>query len=352
MSVKSIYQRPIDFKNGVVDLNHGAGGKASAQLIHELFLCELDNPFLRQGDDGAVIPLSLKPGEQLVMSTDGHVVSPLFFPGGDLGELAVNGTINDVAVMGAKPLYLTASFILEEGLALRDLKRIVASMANAARKAGIPVVAGDTKVVERGKGDGMFIQTTGLGLRPAGVQVSGRFAKPGDHILVSGTVGDHGVAVMSHRESLSFVSDLESDTAALHTLIADVIESGGAGIHTMRDPTRGGMATTLNEIAQQSSVGVVLRECAIPIKPQVVAACEWLGLDPLYVANEGKVLVVCSPEVSDAVLKAMQAHPLGQDAAVIGEVVPDEQCFVELITPLGGRRVVGWLTGDPLPRIC
>jgi hydrogenase expression/formation protein HypE len=351
-TAKRHYQRPLDIRHGVVDMNHGAGGKASAQLIAELFLPALDNPYLRQGDDGAVLPLALSPGEQLVMATDGHVVSPIFFPGGDLGCLAVHGTINDVAVMGARPLYLSASFILEEGYPLADLQRVVQSMGEAARQAGVPVVTGDTKVVERGKGDGVFIHTTGVGALAAGVTVSGRHARAGDHILVSGTLGDHGVAVLSKRESLSFSTEVVSDTAALHTLVAQVLAVGGHGVHVLRDPTRGGLATTLNEIAHQSDVGMLLRERDVPLHPQVDAACELLGLDPLYVANEGKLVVICTSAVSEAVLMAMKAHPLGAHAACIGEVLDDPKGFVQMQTTLGGRRVVDWLTGEPLPRIC
>lgn len=351
-TVKPHYQRPLDFKHGRVDMNHGAGGKASAQLIRELFLPALDNPFLSQGDDGAVLPLALAPGEQLVMATDGHVVSPIFFPGGDLGCLAVHGTINDVAVMGARPLYLSASFILEEGYPLADLQRLVQSMGEASRQAGVPVVTGDTKVVERGKGDGVFIHTTGVGARAAGIELSGNRARVGDHVLVSGTLGDHGVAVLSQRESLAFATEVVSDTAALHTLVADVLAAAGPGVHALRDPTRGGLATTLNEITHQSGVGMLIRERDIPLHPQVDAACELLGLDPLYVANEGKLVLICDPACSAAVLQALRAHPLGRQAACIGEVVADAHGFVQMQTSLGGRRVVDWLSGEPLPRIC
>ena len=351
-NVKPHYQRPLDVKNGRVDMNHGAGGKASAQLIRELFLPAFDNPYLRQGDDGAVLPLALAPGERLVMATDGHVVSPIFFPGGDLGCLAVHGTLNDVAVMGARPLYLSASFILEEGYPLADLQRLVQSMGDAARQAGVPIVTGDTKVVERGKGDGVFIHTTGVGAVAADIALSGNRACVGDHVLVSGTLGDHGVAVLSQRESLAFATEVVSDTAALHTLVADVLAAAGGQVHVLRDPTRGGLATTLNEIAHQSGVGMLIRERDIPLHPQVDAACELLGLDPLYVANEGKLVLICDPACSAAVLQALRAHPLGRQAACIGEVVADAHGFVQMQTSLGGRRVVDWLSGEPLPRIC
>jgi hydrogenase expression/formation protein HypE len=285
------------------------------------------------------------------MSTDGHVVSPLFFPGGDIGALAVHGTINDVAMSGARPLYLSAGFILEEGFPLADLERIVASMGRAARQAGVPVVTGDTKVVERGKCDGVFITTTGVGVVPAGVEISGDRARPGDAVLLSGGIGDHGVAIMSSRENLRFETTLVSDSAALHGLVADMV-AVAPGIHCLRDPTRGGLATTLNELARQSGVGMVLREEAIPVRAEVAAACELLGLDPLYVANEGKLVCICAPSDAPRVLDAMRAHPLGREAAVIGAVVEDAHGLVQMETAFGGRRVVDWLAGEQLPRIC
>lgn len=350
MTMRKDYTRPLDVKNGRVDMGHGAGGRAAAQLIEELFVAAFDNPFLRQGNDGAT--LEIPAGHRLVMATDAHVVSPLFFPGGDLGALSVHGTINDVAMCGARPLYLTASFILEEGFPLAELKRIVESMAAAAREAGVPVVTGDTKVVEKGKGDGVFISTTGLGVVPNGVDVGGANARPGDVLLLSGTIGDHGVAVLSQRESLEFETTIASDSAALHTLVAAMLEAAPAGVRVLRDPTRGGLATTLNEIARQSGVGMLLEEAAIPVLPQVDAACELLGLDPLYVANEGKLVAVCAPEAADAVLAAMRAHPLGAAAVRIGSVTEDPHHFVQMATRFGGRRVVDWLSGEQLPRIC
>jgi hydrogenase expression/formation protein HypE len=348
--MKKGYIRPLDLKHGRVDLGHGAGGRAMAQLIDELFIRALGNGYLTQGNDGAVLPAPA-PGERLVMACDGHVVSPLFFPGGDIGCLSVHGTINDVAVMGARPLYLAASFILEEGFPLADLKRIVDSMALASRAAGVPVVAGDTKVVEQGKGDGVFISTTGLGALPAGRELGGARARPGDAILISGTLGDHGMAILAQRESLAFESEIVSDTAALHGLISGLL-AAVPGTRVLRDPTRGGLATTLNEIAHQSSVGMVLEERAIPVNPQVAAACELLGLDPLYVANEGKLVAVVSARDSEAALAALRAHPLGLRAALIGEVTADPSHFVQLRTALGGRRMVDWLSGEQLPRIC
>ena len=344
--------RPLDLKSGRVDMNHGAGGRAAAQLVDELFARAFDNEFLRQGDDGARLP-PLPAGHRPVMATDGHVISPLFFPGGDIGSLAVHGTINDVAMLGAVPLYLAASFVLEEGFALADLMRIADSMAAASRAAGVPVVCGDTKVVERGKGDGVFIATTGLGAVPEGRHIGGALARPGDAVLVSGTIGDHGVAVMSRRESLDFDTAVVSDSAPLHTLVAAMLAAVPEGaVHALRDPTRGGLATTLNEIAAQSRVGMMLDERALPVAPQVAAACELLGLDPLYVANEGKLVAIVAPQAADAVLAAMRAHPQGTRAARIGTVVDDAYFFVQMSTAFGGRRIVDWLSGEPLPRIC
>ncbi len=340
--------RALDLKHGRIDLAHGSGGRAMAQLIEELFARHLNNPFLDQGDDGAVLPGA---DGRLVMATDSHVISPLFFPGGNIGSLSVHGTLNDLAVMGARPLWLSAAFILEEGLPLADLARIVESMAEAGRAAGVPIVTGDTKVVERGKGDGVFITTTGVGSLPPGRDVSGRHARPGDVVLISGTLGDHGMAIMAARENLGFETPIVSDSAALHGL-TEAMFASGAQIRTLRDPTRGGLATTLNEIARQSGVGIVLDEAALPINPAVAAACEFLGLDPLYVANEGKLLAIVAANDADAALAALRAHPLGTRAARIGTVQADAHRFVQMTTTLGGRRVVDWLNGDPLPRIC
>ncbi|MFN9449212.1 MAG: hydrogenase expression/formation protein HypE [Rubrivivax sp.] len=353
--MKKDYQRPLDLRQGRIDMNHGAGGRAAMQLIDEVFARAFDNDYLRQGNDGAALPVppELARGGRLVMACDGHIVSPLFFPGGDIGCLAVHGTLNDVAMMGARPLYLSASFILEEGLLLADLQRIVQSMARAARESGVPVVTGDTKVVEKGKGDGCFITTTGVGVLAAGVNVGGALARPGDVILVSGTLGDHGVAVLSQRESLSFDTAIVSDTAALHGLVACMLGAAPDGeLHVLRDPTRGGLGTTLNEIARQSRVGMLINEADIPVQPQVEAACELLGLDPLYIANEGKLVAFVAPEAADAVLAAMRSHPLGARAARIGHVQADAHRFVQMQTRFGGRRIVDWLSGEPLPRIC
>ena len=345
------HPRPLDFRQGRVDMNHGAGGRASAQLIDELFAPAFDNPALSAGNDGAA--LDWPAGQRLVMATDAHVVWPLFFPGGDIGCLSVHGTINDVAMMGALPLHLSASFILEEGLPLAELKRIVESMAAAARAAGVAIVTGDTKVVERGKADGVFIATTGIGALPPGRDIGGARARPGDVVLLSGSIGDHGVAVLSRRESLAFDTEILSDTAALAGLVTQLLAAVPEGaVHVLRDPTRGGLAATLNEVARQSRVGIRLDEVAIPVKPQVEAACELLGLDPLHIANEGKCVAIVDAAHADAALAALRAHPLGACAARIGVVQADEHHFVQMRTRLGGRRVVDWLTGEPLPRIC
>ena len=338
----------LDLANGVVEMSHGSGGRAMAQLIDELFRRHLGNLLLDQGNDGAVFAV---PAGRLSVSTDAHVIAPLFFPGGDIGRLAVHGTINDVAMAGAAPLYLTATFILEEGFPLRELDRIVAGMAEAAREAGVTVVAGDTKVVEKGKADGVFITTAGIGVVPDGVEIAGDRARPGDAILLSGSIGEHGVAVLSQRENLSFETEICSDSAALHTLVAAMVKAVPS-IHCLRDPTRGGLATTLNELARQSAVGMQLDEAAIPVKQEVRAACELLGLDPLYIANEGKLVCICARKEAEAVLAAMHNHPLGHDAAIIGEVVEDSQQLVQMRTSFGGNRVVDWLAGEQLPRIC
>lgn len=338
----------LDFRHGRVEMSHGSGGRAMAQLIDELFASLLANDYLGQGDDGAVLPAA--PG-RLVMSTDSHVVSPLFFPGGDIGSLAVHGTVNDVSVMGAKPLYLAASFILEEGFPLADLRRIVESMAKAAAAAGVLVVTGDTKVVEKGKGDGVFITTTGVGVARDGVTLSGNRARPGDRILLSGSIGDHGMAILSQREGLTFDAPIVSDSAPLNGLVETMLDTGGE-LRALRDPTRGGLAATLNELARQSAVGMQLDEKAIPVNPAVASACEFLGLDPCYIANEGKLVAICAPNDAERLLEAMRQHRFGRNAAIIGEVTEDRHAFVQMTTRLGGRRILDWLSGDPLPRIC
>ena len=342
------FGRPLDFRNGVVELAHGSGGRAMAQLIDELFARKLSNGWLDQGNDQACIDL---PPGRVAVSTDSFVISPLFFPGGDIGSLAVHGTVNDVAMSGARPLYLTAGFIIEAGFPLPDLERIVESMARAARAADVSIVTGDTKVVERGQADGLFVNTTGIGVVPEHVTLSGDRARPGDRILVNGTLGDHGVAVMSQRNGLEFHTSIESDSAALHDLVRVMLEAA-PGLRCLRDPTRGGLATTLNEIARQSGVGMCIRETELPVAPEVAAACELLGLDPLYVANEGKLIAICPAEEAEPLLEVMRAHPLGERAAIIGEVEADEHHFVRMQTAFGGNRVVDWLSGEQLPRIC
>jgi hydrogenase expression/formation protein HypE len=349
MSTRINRGRRLDLRRGRVDLSHGAGGRAMGQLIAEIFHAALDNAWLRGGNDQAAFDVT---GGRMVMTTDSYVVSPLFFPGGDIGSLAVHGTINDLAMAGAKPLYLSASFILEEGFPFADLQRIAQSMGEAARAAGVPVITGDTKVVERGKADGVFITTAGVGRVPVGLDLSADRARAGDAVILSGSIGDHGVAVMSRRKNVEFETDIVSDSASLHTLVAAMVAAKGSAIRLMRDPTRGGLAATLNEIAQQSGVGIRLTEASIPVKPDVAAACELLGLDPLDVANEGKLVAVVARAAAPALLAAMQAHPLGREAAVIGTVVDDDNHFVQMTTSFGGERIVAWLAGEALPRIC
>jgi hydrogenase expression/formation protein HypE len=320
-----------------------------ARLIAEVFHAALDNDWLRRGNDQSVFDVAKG---RMAMTTDAFVVSPLFFPGGDIGSLAVHGTINDIAMSGARPSYLCASFILEEGFPIADLMRIARSMGDASRAAGVPVIAGDTKVVERGKADGVFISTAGVGVVPQGLDLSADKARPGDVVLLSGSIGDHGVAIMSKRENLSFDCEIASDSAALHGLVADMVGAAGASLRLMRDPTRGGLAATLNEIAQLAGVGFNIDEAAIPVRPQVAAACELLGLDPLNVANEGKLVAVAAPGGAEALLDAMRAHPLGREAAIIGAVVEDDRRFVQMRSSFGGARIVDWLSGEQLPRIC
>lgn len=348
VNTKKNYERPINFKTGCVEMTFGAGGRASAQLISTLFAKYFDNSYLAQGDDGAYLP---QPQGHLVMATDSHVVSPLFFPGGDIGSLSIHGTVNDVSVCGAKPLYISCGFILEEGFPLADLERIVKNMAQAAQEAGVLIVTGDTKVVEKGKADGIFINTTGIGIVPDGVHLSGSHCKPGDAILLSGTIGDHGVAVMSSRQNLTFQTSVKSDSASLNHLAEKLVQEIPS-LRCMRDPTRGGLGTTLNEIAKQSGVGMHLLEEAIPVSAEVEAACELLGLDPLYVANEGKLICICDAEDAEKALEIMKQDPLGQKAAIIGHCTEDDNHFVEMETAFGGCRMVDWLNGEQLPRIC
>jgi hydrogenase expression/formation protein HypE len=332
-----------------VTLAHGGGGRLTHTLIEKMFLAAFRNPALESLHDGAV--LAPQSG-RLALSTDAFVVSPLFFPGGDIGSLAVHGTVNDLAMCGARPIALTAAFVLEEGLAMETLWNVVRSMAAAARAAGVDIVTGDTKVVDQGKGDGIFITTTGLGVVPDGVHVAPDRARPGDRVLLSGRIADHGIAIMSVREGLSFSTTVESDSAALNGLVGALLDAAGDHVHVLRDPTRGGLASVANEIAASARVGLRLDEAAIPVAEQVRGACEILGLDPLYVANEGKCVAIVAPEAADAALAAMRAHPLGREAAIVGTVVAEHPGRVMLRSRSGGERVVDMLSGEQLPRIC
>jgi len=334
-----------------ITLSHGSGGKATHNLIEGIFAPAFSNPLLDLMDDAATFTLG-NSNLRLAFTTDTYVVNPLFFPGGDIGKLAVHGTVNDLAVAGAQPLYLSAGFILEEGFAIADLRRIVESMAKASRDAGVAIVTGDTKVVQRGKADGIFINTTGVGLVLTSNTIGQNQLQPGDKILLSGPIGDHGVAIMLAREMLDIETEIQSDSAPLHTLVASLLDVAGNGIHCLKDPTRGGIATSLNEMALVSEVAITLDERAIPVRPAVRGACELLGLDPLTIANEGKLLAIVAPDAADTVLEAMRAHPLGLDAAIIGSVQAEPKSLVFLRTDIGGRRVLDMLVGDPLPRIC
>ncbi len=338
-------------RNGMIIMAHGSGGALSQELIREVFVPHLGNPTLNAMEDAALLSLASPSNGAWAMTTDSFVVKPLFFPGGDIGKLAVCGTVNDLAMRGAQPLYLSVGFILEEGLSLADLERIVGSMAAAAQDAGVQIVAGDTKVVERGSGDGIFINTAGLGHVPMGVAISAAGARPGDVVLLSGAVGDHGLAIMTRREGLHFETTLESDCAPLNGLVAEML-AVCPDLHTLRDPTRGGLATALNELAETSGVGISLREADIPIHPAVAAASELLGLDPLYVANEGKLIALAPEPCAETLLAAMRAHPYGREAAMIGRVVADHPGRVVLETELGTRRLLDVLSGEQLPRIC
>jgi hydrogenase expression/formation protein HypE len=340
--------RPIAEFDRVL-LGHGSGGRLSADLVKGLFLPEFGNDILNALEDQATIDVGGT--SRLAFTTDAFVVKPLFFPGGDIGSLAVHGTVNDLAVGGATPLFLSAAFVLEEGLPIETLRRVAASMRHACTACGIALVAGDTKVVDRGKGDQVFITTSGIGSLPAGRSLSIRHARPGDRILVSGTIGDHGMAIMSVREGLEFETELQSDTAPLHDLTRAMLEACPA-IRCMRDPTRGGLSSALNELAEASRVGVRIDEAAVPVRREVHAACEILGLDPLYVANEGKLIAVAGADAADRLLQVMRRHPLGKNAAIIGEIVDDHAGFVVSRSPIGGERVVTMLSGEQLPRIC
>jgi hydrogenase expression/formation protein HypE len=342
------------FDHKRIVLGHGSGGKLTADLIEKIFLPAFRNPTLDKMDDQAV----LKIGDlHVAFTTDSFVVTPIFFPGGDIGRLAIHGTVNDLAMSGARPLYLSAAFILEEGLAVDDLRRVVESMRAAAAEAGVQLVTGDTKVVNRGKGDQIFITTTGIGIIENDVNISADQARPGDRIILSGTIGDHGMTIMSQREGLEFEGAIESDCASLNELVVAMLSASTSTqcrdfIHTMRDPTRGGVATTLNELARHANVGIIIDQRSIPVRESVKGACEVLGLDPLYVANEGKLLAFVVPEMAEAVLDRMRHHSLGSNAAVIGEVVDTHPGMVLMKTEIGGTRVLDVMFGEQLPRIC
>jgi hydrogenase expression/formation protein HypE len=338
---------PLPTKDTIL-LGHGSGGKLSAELVRELFLPAFENPALARLDDQAVVEIN---GARIAITTDSFVVKPLFFPGGDIGSLAVHGTVNDLAMGGATPLFLSAAFIIEEGLPMETLRRVVASLRGAAQSAGVQVVTGDTKVVEKGSGDGIFINTTGIGLVPDDIDFSANRARPGDKVILSGSIGDHGIAILAQREGLEFESAIESDSAALHGLVADMLRVTH-DIRCMRDPTRGGLSSTLNEIAEQSRLSIELQESTIPVREEVRGACELLGLDPLYVANEGKLVAIVPADVAHRVLTAMRANRLGINAQIIGTVTPGHAGLVTMRTALGTSRIVDMLAGDQLPRIC
>ncbi|MBZ5579893.1 MAG: hydrogenase expression/formation protein HypE [Acidobacteriia bacterium] len=329
-------------------LGHGSGGKLSADLLRDVFLAAFRNPVLARLDDQAIVSIN---GLRLAFTTDSFVVKPLFFPGGDIGSLAVHGTVNDLAMGGAQPLYLSAAFIIEEGLPISVLRRVVASLQEAAAGAGVTVVTGDTKVVEKGSGDGLFINTTGLGVVADTVRLSADQARPGDRVLLSGPIGDHGIAILAQREGLEFEGSIASDSAPLHTLVAAML-AASRDIRCLRDPTRGGLSSTLNEFAAQAQVGIEIDERAIPVREAVRGACELLGLDPLYVANEGKLVAVVAPGAAERVLAAMRGHPLGREAALIGTVTAVHPRLVTMRTVVGPTRIVDMLSGDQLPRIC
>lgn len=334
-----------------ITLSHGSGGKATHNLIEGVFAPAFSNPLLDMMDDSAVF----RPDgatQQLAFTTDTYVVSPLFFPGGDIGELAVHGTVNDLAMAGAKPLYLSAGFILEEGFPIEELRRVVASMAQAAREAGVAIVTGDTKVVQRGKADGLFINTAGVGIVRSTWPLGQTELRAGDRVLLNGPIGDHGIAIMLAREALDIETDVQSDTAPLSKLVSELLENVGDGIHCLKDPTRGGVATALNEMALSSEVSIALDEQVIPVHAEVRGACEILGLDPLTIANEGKLLAIVAPEQAEKALAIMKANPLGSEAAIIGTVQAEPAGMVFLRTDIGGMRVLDMLVGDPLPRIC
>lgn len=344
---------PLPLQNyPTIVMGHGSGGKMMSDLIRHMFLPPMENEALTQLGDAAVLELDQRdPPTRVAFSTDSFVVNPLFFPGGDIGELAVYGTVNDLAMTGARPLFLSAGFILEEGLPMETLGELTTSFATAAEKANVQVVTGDTKVVNKGHGDGLYINTTGIGLIPPETAISPENARPGDAVIVSGMVGDHGMAIMSVREGLEFETQIVSDTAPLHELVETMLAASNE-VHCLRDATRGGLAAALNELAKSSSVGIIFEEALIPLRPAVKAACEMLGMDPFYIANEGKLVAILKNEVAEDVLAAMHSHPLGQDAAIIGQVTADHPGLVLAKTGIGGSRVVDLPAGELLPRIC
>jgi hydrogenase expression/formation protein HypE len=344
---------PVSHSEKIV-LGHGSGGKMSHDLIKKIFMQGFFNPILLAGDDAGCLTISAGDGDEqvtLAISTDSHVVTPLFFPGGDIGRLAVCGTVNDVSMLGATPMYLTAGFVLEEGLDIGILQKVVESMHASASETNVQIVAGDTKVVQNGKADGLYINTTGIGIIPKGINISGRNAQPGDVVIISGTIGDHGIAVLGARGELKFETMVTSDVAPLNSLVSSMLNST-RDIHVLRDPTRGGLATTLNEISLQSNVSITIHQTSIPINPAVDAACEMLGFDPLYVANEGKLIAIVKREFAEKLLAAMKSHPLGENAAIIGVVSEKTNANVMLKTPYGTTRVIDMLAGEMLPRIC
>jgi hydrogenase expression/formation protein HypE len=349
-AVRQVRRGKFYLREEKITLSHGSGGKATHNLVEGLFAQAFANPALDPLDDAATLPLD-GGGQRLAFTTDSYVVSPLFFPGGDIGKLAVHGTLNDLAMTGAEPLGLSAAMILEEGLPIDDLKQVVASMQAAAARAGVPIVTGDTKVVNRGSADKLFITTAGVGLIRPGMALSAYQVRPGDKVLLSGPLGDHGIAVMLAREALDLELDVVSDTAALHGL-AGALLSAAPGVRCLKDPTRGGLATSLNEIALAAQAAIAIDETAVPVRPAVRGACEILGLDPLTIANEGKLIAVVAPEAASAALEALRAHPLGAEACLIGEVRAEPPGMVFLRTEIGGTRVLDMLVGDPLPRIC
>ncbi|KHG39377.1 MAG: hydrogenase expression/formation protein HypE [Aphanizomenon flos-aquae KM1D3_PB] len=351
--IEQVRRRQGKVRDTHINLSHGSGGKAMRDLIADIFVKSFDNPILAQLEDQATFDLASlsQHGKRLAFTTDSYVVDPLFFPGSDIGELAINGTINDLAVSGAKPLYLTCSVILEEGLPVETLRRVVASMQKAAQKAGVQIVTGDTKVVNRGCADKLFINTAGIGIIPPGINISPHNIQPGDVVIINGEIGNHGAAILIARGELALETDIESDCQPLHELVAEIIKVCPQ-IHAMRDATRGGLATVLNEFALTANVGIRINENAIPIREEVNGICEILGLEPLYLANEGKLVIIAPPEKADLILATMKNHPTGKQASIIGEIIPTPPGIVLLKTAFGAERIIDMLVGDQLPRIC